>query len=77
MTYGKVAPAEVTNLLRGAGYESAILYDNVGIPMGVFDLGDNSIHNIINYCLVKPNFYLDILVAKDRELRSASTMRNP
>jgi len=67
-TYGKVAPAEITNLLRSAGYTSAILYDNVGIPLGLFDLGDNAIHNIIDYCLVKQNFYLDILVAKDREL---------
>lgn len=69
MTYGKVAPTEVISVLRTAGYVSGIIYDNTGYPMELIDFSsDDRVRNIVSYCLIKPNFYVDLLAAKDRAL---------
>ena len=67
-TYGKATPAEVLRLLRDAGYAGSIVYDNLGYPLGLFDLTEATARNLTNYCLTKSNFYVDILAAKDSNM---------
>jgi FkbM family methyltransferase len=61
--YGQVEPSAVLSLLQSCGYISAIVYDNLGYPVGVFDLGGDSISYLDKYCAIKGT-YVDILVSK-------------
>jgi FkbM family methyltransferase len=65
VTYGKTEPAEVLRILRDAGYSHGIVYDHLGYPMTLTELTDSAVRSLINYCRVKPRFYVDILLTKD------------
>lgn len=68
MAHGKVRPSVVGELLKSAGYTCGIVYYWLGYPMMLTDLTDSSIRYLANYCLARPDFYVDILVGKDRDM---------
>lgn len=70
MAHGKVRPSAICELLKSAGYTCGIVYDWFGYPMMLTDLTDLSIHYLVNYCVARPGFYVDILVGKDRDMLS-------
>lgn len=65
VTYGKVDPALVLRLLHDAGYANAIIYDHLGYPLALTELTPTVVQSLVNYCRVKPSFYVDILLMKD------------
>ena len=68
MTYGKVEPAEVIALMRNQGYRFGIIYDNLGYPMGLTELTDEVVRNLVVYCRCRPHVYADLLMAKNLDL---------
>jgi FkbM family methyltransferase len=63
--YGQVAPSTVLSLLQSYGYISTIVYDNLGHPLGVFDLESDHLSRLTQYCIIKRT-YIDILLSKGR-----------
>jgi FkbM family methyltransferase len=65
---GRIEPNLVLELLRSGGYPEGLVYDYRGHPMGLTYFSDTAINYLINYINVDPDFYVDILLAKDHEL---------
>jgi hypothetical protein len=65
---GGVDPRVVLEILRSAGYGEGLVYDYRGCPMGLMQFTDAVIGYLINYISSDPEFYVDILLAKDHEL---------
>jgi len=63
--YGNVAPLTVASLLQNYGYTNALAYDNLGFPLGLFDLGGDQFRYLAEYCKVKHS-YVDLLLSKTK-----------
>jgi FkbM family methyltransferase len=65
---GKIEPEMLLEMLRAQGYAYGLIYDYRGYPMGFTEFTDQAIRNLITYCLSVPDFYADLLLAKERNL---------
>ena len=63
--YGQIDPILVLRLLIESGFTQAIIWDHTGYPMMTTELRSDVIEGLTSYCLIKPGFYIDILVSKD------------
>jgi FkbM family methyltransferase len=64
--FGNIEPKILLEMLRAQGYGYGLIYDYRGYPMGFTEFTDQAIRNLITYCLSVPGFYVDLLLAKDR-----------
>lgn len=63
--YGGVDPLALLDLLDSHGYRHAAVWDHTGIPMLLTTTAGTILADLAAYCLAKPDFYLDLLLAKD------------
>jgi hypothetical protein len=61
--YGNVDPSAVASLLLAYNYCWALAYDNLGNPMGLFDLNGEQFRYLVRYCEIKHS-YVDLLLSK-------------
>jgi len=65
--FGGAEPTEVLATLGAAGFEEAMAYDNIGIPIGIFPCNGDVIAALSSYAERRADFYLDLLLARDRQ----------
>jgi FkbM family methyltransferase len=63
--FGGVDPFEVLASLRQAGFEEVLVYDNVGIPIGIFPCVGDVLTAMTSYSERRADFYLDLLLIRD------------
>ncbi|HEU5275987.1 MAG TPA: FkbM family methyltransferase [Xanthobacteraceae bacterium] len=63
--YGGTEPSDVLGSLRQAGFEEVMVYDNVGIPIGIFPCVGDVLTAMSSYSERRADFYLDLLLNRD------------
>jgi FkbM family methyltransferase len=68
--YGGEDPIQIFPFLRDKGYAAMIVYDSSGYPMCLIDLDSPTLSSLVHYADIKPGFYADLLISRDRDLLS-------